>query len=105
MIWKNLFRIWKNEFRYPSSSLFPLISGPKQTITLNQGSFTSAQPVDITFVLRADAKSITKCCKKLNPNTGLQELFCTRATATVEWDNTITNPVRFDVGGFPIRAN
>ncbi len=76
-----------------------------QAITLNLGSFTAAQPVDITFVLRADAKSITKCCKKVNINTGKEELFCTRATATVEWDNSITNPVRFYVGSFPIRGN
>ncbi len=77
----------------------------KQTILLNLGSFNSTQPVDITFVLRLDAQSITKCCKKLNPNTGKDELFCTRATATVDWDNTITNPVRFYVGTLPIRAN
>ncbi|MCX6595453.1 MAG: hypothetical protein NTV70_03700 [Acidobacteria bacterium] len=78
----------------------------KQAIFLNLGSFTSAQPVDITLVLRAEAQTKTKCCQKPNPNNdNKQEWFCTDANAKVEWDNTIVNPVRFYVGGFPIRAN
>ncbi len=66
-----------------------------QTVYLRLGPYSgSASPVEVTFVVRADAQSLDKCCLQNG------EYFCTRAGAKVDWDSprTIIAPVRFWTG-------
>lgn len=66
-------------------------------VTLLLGSFTAGQVVDLMFTSRMDAKVLGACEYKLDPNTGKMRYFCTRGTASMNWDNT-ASPVRFFVG-------
>jgi len=66
-------------------------------VTLLLGSFTAGQVVDLMFTSRMDAKVLGACEYKPDPNTGKMRYFCTRGTASMNWDNTAT-PVRFFAG-------
>ena len=63
-------------------------AGPGHTVYLRLGKFDAGQTVEITLIVRTDAVSRDKCCLKN------EELFCSRANARVEWDNT-AGAVRF----------
>ena len=70
---------------YPSSSTV-------KEVTLYVGTFAPGQPIDIEFALRAEASVEGRCCKKKNLNTGKDELFCSGAEASVDY-NTQHMPV------------
>lgn len=56
-------------------------------VTLLLGSYTAGQMVDIQFTARADAKVLGGCVWKKDNNTGVYRWFCTRATATMSWND------------------
>jgi len=74
----------------------PGLSSTAQTVTLWLGAFPVGQTVDLSFVVRADAQTFKRCCKK-QVDADTQELFCTRATATLDWDAG-AQPVKLWVG-------
>lgn len=61
---------------------------PGQTVYLKLGTFSAGKQIEVSLVVRADAVSRDKCCLKNG------ELFCSRANARVEWDNS-SSPVKF----------
>lgn len=71
-------------------------SSTAQTVTLWLGAFPVGQTVDLSFVVRADAQTFKPCCNK-QLDADNKELFCTRATATLDWDAG-TQPVKLWVG-------
>ncbi|MCX6626235.1 MAG: hypothetical protein NTW28_01210 [Candidatus Solibacter sp.] len=62
------------------------------SVTLALGSFPAGQALDLSLVVRADTSVDSKCCFKND------ELFCSGASATVDWDNSVAIPVRFWAG-------
>lgn len=68
-----------------------------KVVTIALGAFTAGQTVELTFVTRADTAVLNKCVVKKDPEDGVYKPFCTRATATLSWENAAT-PVRFFVG-------
>ena len=66
-----------------------------QPVTLSLGTFPGGQTVDVEMIVRANAQVISPCCPHNMEDQ--PEQFCSRATASIGWDNTAT-PVRFWVG-------
>lgn len=56
-----------------------------QPVTLLAGTFTAGELLDLQFVLHAEANVEGRCCKKLNPDTNKDELFCTGADASIDY--------------------
>ncbi|MFN7935180.1 MAG: hypothetical protein U0R19_17755 [Bryobacteraceae bacterium] len=63
-------------------------------VTLLLGSFTAGQTVDLQFTSRVDAKVLGACEYKMA--NGKYRYFCTRATATVNWNDN-AGPMRIYV--------
>ena len=68
----------------------------KQSYYFDLGVYPAGQEVEVSLVLRLDTQVLEQCCKK--SVNGKQELFCTRATATLEWDNAISQPAALYAG-------
>jgi hypothetical protein len=70
-------------------------SSSPQPVTLSLGPFPAGQTVEVEMIVRSNAQVISPCCPH---NAESQpELFCSRASASIGWDNTAT-PVRFWTG-------
>lgn len=90
----------------PTDAASQLISSPKQTILVYLGMFSSLEPVEVSLVLRLDAKTKNKCCYKDDPQKeGSKRFFCTSTETGLEWDEAITQPVRFWMGPPNVRVN
>jgi hypothetical protein len=73
----------------------PQQASAAQPVTLSLGAFPAGQTVDVEMIVRANAQVLSLCCPAKMDNQPVT--FCTRASASIGWDNTAT-PVRFWVG-------
>jgi hypothetical protein len=71
-------------------------STPK-IVTIDLGALPANQVADVSLVVRSDAEVVDPCCARVVDPAEPPEFFCTRASASVAWDDT-PDPVHFWVG-------